>query len=45
MKCPNCGRSYGIRTRIKTNDRVCGSCGYIGKKDDFDKDAKKEGGR
>ena len=36
MKCPNCSRMYGIRTRIKTMTRVCGSCGFVGKPEIFE---------
>jgi len=29
-RCPHCGSGGNIRTRIRTKDRVCRVCGYIG---------------
>ena len=29
-RCPSCHLAGNIRTRIKTRDRVCRVCGYIG---------------
>ena len=29
-KCPQCGREYSTRIRIKTKELVCNKCGYIG---------------
>ena len=34
-RCPNCGYAGKIRTRIRTKDRVCERCGYIGPPQDF----------
>lgn len=45
MKCPKCSRSYGIRHRIKTSTRICGSCGFIGRPEEFEEKAGKEKGK
>jgi uncharacterized protein (DUF983 family) len=45
MKCPKCRRGYAIRTRIKTMDRVCGNCGFIGKIEEFEEKTGKEKGK
>ena len=34
-RCPYCGSGGNIRTRIKTEDRVCRVCGYIGQIEEF----------
>jgi len=33
--CPYCGQTGRIRTRIKSRDRVCQTCGYIGQIQEF----------
>lgn len=30
IKCPQCG-GHKIRTRLKTNERVCERCGFVWK--------------
>jgi transcription initiation factor TFIIIB Brf1 subunit/transcription initiation factor TFIIB len=35
MKCPSCGKRYGIRVRIKTGEAVCNNCGTVDKKEAF----------
>ncbi len=36
LRCPYCGKRYGIRTRVKTRERLCGICGYIGEYSEFE---------
>jgi len=36
LQCPKCGRRGHIRTRLKTKDRVCAFCGYIGELHEFE---------
>jgi transcription initiation factor TFIIIB Brf1 subunit/transcription initiation factor TFIIB len=42
MKCPKCGRRYGCRTRVKTKEGVCGTCGYVGKRSEFEEKERQE---
>ena len=35
LRCPKCN-SRTIQTRIRTGDRVCRRCGYIGKAEEFE---------
>ncbi len=34
-KCPYCGSRGNVRTRVKTKDRVCRVCGYVGQIEEF----------
>jgi len=37
LRCPNCHAStYHIRTRIRTKDRLCSVCGYVGDLKEFE---------
>lgn len=41
MECPNCGQRGHIRSRVKSNDRICVYCGYVGDPKEFEVNPKK----
>lgn len=36
LECPKCGARGHIRTRVKTHDRICAYCGYVGRPEEFE---------
>ena len=42
LRCPKC-HSTLVHTRLKTKDRACRHCGYIGAFEEFESNRKKKG--